>query len=136
MTALLKIVDEHFGKGRDPAFELRLASERITARELIRRRTAEEVAQVNQRQNDVRLGATRSFLIRHAAVEAKLNTPKSRPIRLFDEREEFEAAVRAFEQNRFVMLFDDRQITDLDEDITVTPTSEMVFLRLVPLVGG
>src|SRR5690348_6869326 len=99
MTALLKIVDEHFGKGRDPAFELRLASERITARELIRRRTAEEVAQVNQRQNDVRLGATRSFLIRHAAVEAKLNTAKPRATKLFDEKEEFEAAVRAFEQN-------------------------------------
>jgi len=136
MKAELKIVDEHFGKGRDSAFELRLASERITARALIRRRTAEEVAQVNQRRNDVHLGTTRSLLIRHTEAEAKLNAPKPRPTKLFDETEEFQAAVRAFEQKRFIMLFDDRQIIDLDEEIAVTSTSEMIFLRLVSLAGG
>jgi hypothetical protein len=34
------------------------------------------------------------------------------------------------------MLVDDRQIGDLDEPIVLTPDSEVVFLRLTPLVGG
>lgn len=140
MAALLKIVDEHLGKGRNAPFELRLASERITARDLIHRRIAEETRQINQLLNDDPTCDGRSYLIRHTPTEAALNTAGTtqgrRPVKRFDEAQEFDAAITAFEKNRFIMLFDDRQITDLDMEIAVTPSSEVVFLRLVPLVGG
>jgi hypothetical protein len=34
------------------------------------------------------------------------------------------------------MIFDGRQIVDLDEVLTVKEDSAVIFLRLVPLVGG
>jgi hypothetical protein len=134
MAAVAKIVDEQLGKGRGPAIILRIASERVTARELILRRVADEVAVANSRQEY----PARSFLIRFdpTSVADTLSPAKrTKPVHL-DEAEEVEAALAAFTATRFVMLADDRQITDLDESIVLTPDSEVVFLRLTPLVGG
>ena len=144
MQPLLKVVDEHFGVGADgrlPAFELRLASERITARELIERRIADEVAAVNQRNIAAAAGhaRSRSFLIAldEDGPEARLNeAPRPRRPRLVDQEAERARAICAFEKRQFILLFDDRQIEDLDEAITLSPESEAVFLYLTPLVGG
>jgi hypothetical protein len=145
MAAVLKIVDEIFGTGagdRRPALELKLASERITARELIRRRIADEVQTVNQRNIEHAAGhaRTRSFLIQldEDAPEARLNSwsvRRSRP-KLFDEQTEYDRAIGAFEKNQFILLFDERQVERLDDAIALTGHSEAVFLYLTPLVGG
>jgi len=45
-------------------------------------------------------------------------------------------ALKAFTSNGFFMIFDGRQIVDLDEVLTVEDDSAVTFLRLVPLVGG
>jgi len=45
-------------------------------------------------------------------------------------------ALVAFARNGFFMIFDGRQIIDLDEVLTVEHDSALTFLRLVPLVGG
>ena len=50
--------------------------------------------------------------------------------------EALEAALRAFSANRFFLLVDRRQITDLDAPFALTPASSVVFLRLTPLKGG
>lgn len=142
MSAVLKIVDEHLGKGRDAPFELYLASERLTVRELIYRRVADEVDMIRRaaaqpRDNRHR---TRSFLIRldPSSAEARLNTgvscPPGAPPPDLDA--EMTAAEEAFRNHHFIMLLDDRQLTDLNEEIAVTAGNELVFLRLVPLVGG
>ena len=145
MAALLKIVDEHFGTSADqrrPAFELRLASERITARELIRRRIADEVEALNLKTSEYAAGhaRSRSFLIAidQRSAETKLNTSAPRPLRtqVFDETAEYDRAICAFEKHQFILLFDDRQVDDLDETIALTDNSEAVFLYLTPLVGG
>ncbi|MEO0697874.1 MAG: hypothetical protein AAFY84_17465 [Pseudomonadota bacterium] len=142
MGAVLKLVDEEFGKGRSEPVELKLASERTTARDLIARRIADEVAILRRHERDMREAHnhTRSFLVRFdpASPEARLNQPAKtqRLLSRFDLEEEIRAAEGAFLKNAFIMLFDDRQIEDLDEELSVTPTSEMVFLRLVPLKGG
>ncbi|MDB5706633.1 MAG: hypothetical protein JWN66_3749 [Sphingomonas bacterium] len=146
MQSVLKIVDERFGTGageRRPALELRLVSERITARDLIRRRIADEVETANRQRADFAAGhaRSRSFLIPLGddAPEVRLNTPSARPAgraRLFDEQAEFDRAITAFEQRVFILLFDDRQVEELDEAIALTPESEAVFLYLTPLVGG
>jgi hypothetical protein len=145
MQSVVKIVDECFGTGageRRPALELRLVSERITARELIRRRIADEVETANRQRADYAAGhaRSRSFLIPFGAdaAEVKLNVPGARPARprLFDEKAEYERAIAAFGKNQFILLFDERQIEQLDDAIAVTPHSEAVFLYLTPLVGG
>ena len=140
MTAVLKIIEKELGGRPATRSTLRLASERITARELIARRVRDEVARlgVNERHNAGRQ-PTRSFLISFgsASPEIALN-PNSRwqapkPI---DEGAEIETALVAFESNKFLMLLDDTQVENLDDELTLTDNSELVFLRLTPLVSG
>lgn len=45
-------------------------------------------------------------------------------------------ALRGFSANRFFLIVDQKQITDLDEPFVLKPTSSVVFLRLTPLKGG
>ncbi|MER5207152.1 hypothetical protein [Streptomyces sp. NPDC002825] len=89
-------VDETTSGGRTAGPRLPVTEERLTLRELIRRRVAHE----------------------QAGEEA------------------FARAVEAFGRNGFLVLVGDRQIEELDETVTVGPETEVVFLRLVPLVGG
>jgi len=107
---------------------LRLASERITLRELLKRRIDEEVAQINAGDDEVRP------LVAPAAQETQLNGDRSR--RRIDAGKQLDAAITAFERTRFVVIVDGRQALDLDEQIAVTPQTEVRFVRLVPLVGG
>ena len=146
MSALLRIRDEHFGTpaSQDPApFELRLVSERVSPREIIRQRVFAEVAEVNERRLDhLQKGRrTRSLLIDvdDASPEALLNPAAKAPRRsaaLLDAEKELTKALTAFARNRFIMLFDDRQVEGLEDELTVMPDSEVTFVHLVPLKGG
>ncbi|MEM9105365.1 MAG: hypothetical protein AAGC96_06880 [Pseudomonadota bacterium] len=141
MAAVLKITDKQPGQPALDTFELHLASERLSARDLIRRRVFEEVKRINADSAADREGhdRARSFLVGFKAdpVEQELNASKtSRRWAPLSPEDEYAAALEGFESNTFVMLFDDRQIEDLDDFVTVTQDSELVFLRLVPLVGG
>ena len=144
MAALLKILDEHFGPAgtdRRPAVELKLASERITPREIIQRRVESEVEALNKRKLAHAAGQdrSRSFLIDVEATspEAVLNRPLMgrKPVLVHVEREATRA-FQAFEKQRFIMLLDDKQIEALDDEVTVRAESQIVFLYLVPLKGG
>ena len=58
-----------------------------------------------------------------------------RPRRL-DWQAQAEAALDAFMHNGFFVFVGDRQIDDLDEQLTLADTDVVSFVRLVPLVGG
>jgi len=45
-------------------------------------------------------------------------------------------ALQAFEDRIYFVFIDDVQQHKLDSEVMVNPDSEMMFLRLVPLVGG
>jgi hypothetical protein len=45
-------------------------------------------------------------------------------------------ALEGFTRNSFFLLVDGQQITDLDQEITLRPTSDVTFVRLMPLKGG
>ena len=131
MAAALRIYDEIPGAARRAGVILRLASERVTAREVIRRRVEEEVAAFNATKDDVFQG-----LVQPSESERLLNGFKLRKRRPLDVEQQVAVALEAFAKNGFVLLFDDRQLEDLDEVVIVTPESSATFLRLVPLVGG
>ena len=131
MVAALKIYDEAPGSARRAAITLSLASERITARDLIRRRVEQEVAAFNARKDGLFQG-----LIQPSESEQMLNGFKLKKRRALDPEKQVEIAERAFANNGFILLFDDRQVDDLDEVITVTEQSSATFIKLTPLVGG
>jgi hypothetical protein len=127
----IQLFDETPGGARTPAFRLTLASERVTAREVLRRRIEAEVA-AHARDHALPFRG----LVRPDPAQRALNGERARPTRAPDVAEELAHAVEAFGRNGFLMLAGDRQIDDLDAEIVVTPDLEIAFVRLVPLVGG
>ena len=53
-----------------------------------------------------------------------------------DWRAQADAAVRAFGRNGFFVFAGDRQVEDLDEELTLAEADVIRFVRLVPLAGG
>ena len=50
--------------------------------------------------------------------------------------QEADRAIDAFGRNGFFVLVDDRQVTELDEELELTADSDIRFVRLVQLAGG
>jgi hypothetical protein len=130
MSVALKIVDQTLGIHPPVTRELRLVSERITLRELLKRRIDEEVAELNAGGGD-----EIKLLVAPMEQESRLNGEKPTR-RTVDPERQLAAAVEAFERRRIVIIVDSRQVLDLDQAIVVTPDTEVRFLKLVPLVGG
>jgi hypothetical protein len=110
----------------EPELHLRLVSERVTAEELIRARVAREVERYNAEESATFVDFERN------AVEGRLNASRGR----VDVEVQMRHAVRAFSKNRYLLFVDDRQVEGLDEVLVLKPQSEVLFVRLVPLVGG
>ncbi|MEV3921782.1 hypothetical protein [Actinomadura coerulea] len=112
-------------------FQVAGLPDRMTVRELIRLRVREEVARHNARPSDRFHG-----LVRPDGAEAELNGYRLREPRRLDWERQADIAERAFLGNGFFVLAADRQVEDLDEEIDLTGDPDLVFIRLVPLVGG
>lgn len=112
-------------------FVLDFLTERITVRELIRSRVYQEVNDYNTQRPDYFQG-----LVKPVDAEESLNGYKLRKPRQLDWEQQFEKAITAFEQNGFLILVDDEQVTELEEEIVILPGTSVTFLKLVPLVGG
>jgi hypothetical protein len=106
-------------------------TERITVRELIRSRVYQEVKDYNTRRPEY----FRS-LVQPTDAEQTLNGYKLRQPRQIDWEKQFEQAITAFERNGFIILVDDKQVSDLEQEIEIKPDTTVTFLKLVPLVGG
>jgi hypothetical protein len=101
----------------------------LTLRELIRVFVQQEVKRFNEAGSEVFRG-----LVEPDASERILNGVRERPV--LDWEKQFAKAIAAFKGNGFLVLLDERQITDLDETLHLTPESQLTFLKLVPLMGG
>ncbi|MFF4575057.1 hypothetical protein [Streptomyces sp. NPDC001410] len=105
--------------------------ERMTVRELIRLRVREEVARHNARPSDRFNG-----LVRPDDAETELNGYRLREVRRIDWERQAEIAERAFLANGFFVLAGDRQVEELDDVVDLTVDPDLVFIKLVALVGG
>lgn len=126
-TTSLDLNNPHNGT----VFVLDFLTDRITVRELIRRRVYQEVKDFNVSQSEYFKG-----LVQPTDTEQTLNGFRMRSRRQIDWEKQFENAITAFERNGFLILVDDEQITELEEEIMITPETLVSFLKLVPLVGG
>ncbi|MDQ4120404.1 MAG: hypothetical protein M3209_03050 [Acidobacteriota bacterium] len=134
MLATLTVRDETmFDLAGEPfVFSMNFPTEKVTVRELIQTRIRNEVINHNERQHGTFRG-----LVQPLAVERVLNgwkMPKEH--KFIDWREQYEKAIAAFERNAFIVLVDDKQVENLDSIIEIKPQTSVIFLKLVPLVGG
>ena len=128
---IVMFVDETTSGSRSDGWGLEIAEERLSVRELIRRRVFQEVAEYNARTPEVFQG-----LVQPEDTERVLNGYALRTPRRIDPEKQTELALRAFAGNGFLVLVGDRQVTELDEEIDLVLGTEVTFLKLVPLVGG
>ncbi|MET0396901.1 MAG: hypothetical protein ABW277_08775 [Longimicrobiaceae bacterium] len=131
MSSALTVYDETPSGERTPACTLEFPGERVSVRELIRRRVYQEVQDYNLRRPELFQG-----LVQPTDAEHTLNGYRLRAPRRIDWEEQADRATEAFERNGFMVLVDDRQAASLDEEIAIRTDTAVSFLRLVPLVGG
>ena len=131
MTATLTIFDETMAGQTTHELTLDFLTERITVRELIRSRVYQEVQYFNLRKDNVFNG-----LVQPTEAEVTLNGFRLKERRQIDWQRQYEQAVKAFETTRIIILVDDKQAESLDESIVIRTDTKVIFLRLVPLVGG
>ncbi|QEG16384.1 hypothetical protein [Gimesia maris] len=127
----LTIRDETMAGKITGEITLEFLTENITVRELIRSRVYQEVKDFNAKQTEHFRG-----LIQPTDTEETLNGFKLKKSREIDWHEQFAKAVEAFERNQILILVNERQAESLDEEIKITPQSEVSFLKLTLLVGG
>lgn len=131
VMGIVTFVDETTSGSRSGGWGLEIAEERLTVRELIRRRVFQEVAEYNARTPEVFQG-----LVQPQDAERVLNGYALRTSRRIDPEAQTELALKAFAGNGFLVLVGDRQVTGLDDEIELALGTEITFLKLVALVGG
>jgi hypothetical protein len=134
MSTTLKIRDETtFSLQGDEVrdFTLDVLRSRISVRELIRTRVANEVRDYNLKQPEYFRG-----LVQPTDAERSLNGIKIRKGRRIDPEKQFELTIKAFYSNGIILLVNDRQVDELEDEIEIRPDTTVTFLKLVPLVGG
>ncbi|MCA9101601.1 MAG: hypothetical protein R3C10_24900 [Pirellulales bacterium] len=127
----LTVFDEITGKGRGEPIVLEFLTDEITVRDLIRERVYQDVKDFNLAGQDVFQG-----LVQPTDSEQTSGGFRLKERRTIDWQPQFEKACEAFQENRILVLVDDRQTESLDERFLVGPQTEVTFLKLVPLVGG
>jgi hypothetical protein len=131
MPATILVTDERPAARQKTTFTLDFLESTITAREFLRRRIYQEVQDHNTAQHVPYNG-----LITPSGVETTLNRTQPKAPRPIDWEAQYARALEGFQANAFVMLWNDRQVESLDEELTLTEGSNATFLKLVPLVGG
>lgn len=131
MSLVVTVYDGINARPREPALQLRLVSERVTARELIERRVRHEVEAFNASNEEVYRG-----LVKPTEAEETLNGFRFRVRAKVNLEQQIDTALSAFANNGFLLLIDDRQVSSLDEWITLQRASSVTFIKLIPLVGG
>ena len=128
--ATVTITDEST-LGEKRSWDLDILEETITLAELIRRRIYQEVTEYNAKQVGYYYG-----LVQPTEAERALNGYQMKKPRQLDWEAQYTAAEQAFLRRGFIVLVNDQQVTDLATTVTLSPGSEVTFLKLVPLVGG
>lgn len=132
MPGTITIVDEVQGAGATPRrFDFTCSKTKLSVRELLRERIFQEVARYNESTPEEFYG-----LVQPEGAERALNGYRMRKPKKIDADKQVQQAVKAFENNGFILLVGDRQPESLEEEIDLSGGPEVNFIRLVPLVGG
>ncbi len=128
-VATVIFVDETTSGVRRDAWRLAVAEERLTLRELIRRRVHREVAEHNAGRPEAFHG-----LVRPTPAERTLNGYRQPEAHgAVDPERQFLGAVEAFGRNGFLVLVGDRQVEELDAELDLRADTEVGFVNLTRL---
>lgn len=137
IAATITIQDQNLaGKVLHELF-LKFRTNHISAAELITERVRQEVAAYNDRAADALL--RHSLVIptdRGDIVIQESRGKKGANPQPVDAEKQIAVALKAFEQNAFFILADNRQLETLDDMVYLHDGLIVNFIKLTPLVGG
>lgn len=109
-----------------------------TLRDLIECVVRHEVAAFNRRQSDRQLVRALTAREIEAGAEAGKIDPGGSEVepQPVDEEQAVGAALQAFEDGLYLVVFDGEEQRDLDAQVYLQPDSRMTFVRLTLLAGG
>ena len=131
MINTLTIKDETTAGATSEALVLEFFTQKITVRELITERVKQEVTNYNNNKLNIFRG-----LVQPSDTERALNGFKLPAKREINWEKQAKIAEDAFMGNGFLLLVNDKQLSELDDLIEIRPDTEVTFLKLIPLVGG
>ena len=112
--------------------KIAVKNERTTVKELISARVESEVKDYNNKLPEYFNG-----LIQPSNTEKTLNGFKLKDRkRKIDVEKQVLIAWDAFYKNGYFILIDDQQAEDLEQEVLVSKTTEISFVKLTQLVGG
>lgn len=112
---------------------LQMEAERTSVRDLIATRVAAEVRTYNAK------SAMEPYrgLVQPTEQESRLNAARSKGrTHRVDVDKQIGVALDAFARGRILVLVDDRQVTELGDEVMLRSGSTVTFLKLTALVGG
>lgn len=121
--------------------------DRLSLADLIRQTVDSQVrqkisAEANEEDaiDDINLGYLTQSEVDRYEQEGKISTTmvhnRSHKLSASDIPMYQEYALMCFERGTYAVLVDGNQITELDEEISLPDAENLVFLRIVPFVGG
>jgi hypothetical protein len=118
-------------------WQLSIPGGNLTLQDLLSQIVRSEVTEFQQRQSQRRLTRILSAAeIDLGAIEGKIESGGSDLEQVVDVDRAIDAAIQAFKDGFYLVFIDDNQQEELDALVTLTSISELLFLRLTPLVGG
>jgi hypothetical protein len=112
-------------------------SRKVLLAELLTEIVRSEIRGFRDRQSQRRLTKVLGLVEIEAGVAlGKVDSGGSEVEQVVDELGAVENALQAFKDGFYLVFIDDRQQEDLEELVVLTDRSELLFLRLTPLVGG
>jgi len=132
MTAMLNTLEQVPGIGTIEGPQLTFEARAVSAREIVRARVAAEVERHNSADGPPRLVGWAT----PAEPERTLNGPRRERRRPLDTERQIDVALEALRKRLVILLFNGVQVEDIDAPLMLTPVSEALFLRVVPLAGG
>ncbi len=109
----------------------------VTLRNLLTQIVRSEVTSFEERQRQRRLFQVLTpKQISLDLEQGKVDLGGSDLAQAVDVDQAIAAALQAFADGLYFVFLDDQQQENLDDLVTLRPDSQLMFLRLVPLVGG
>jgi hypothetical protein len=127
----LTIKDETFAGKVLNEITLNFKSELVTVKDIIEQRVSQEVENYNNKQSGYFNG-----LIEPTDAEKTINGYKLKPKKIIDAEKQVYIALESFLKNGYFVLIDNLQSESLEQEVLLSSTTTVSFVKLTPLIGG
>jgi hypothetical protein len=135
----LTISGKVLGKSQNlfTTWQMDLPNQQLTLGELLTQVVQAEIQAFQARQSQQRLTKVLGLVEIEAGVaRGKITSGGSELDQTVDEQQAIENALQSFQDGFYLVFIDDQQQEDLADLVDLKANSELLFLRLTPLVGG